>query len=173
MAASQAQWILGICTVVFDVDVGQKINNLVPSGILSKEEQMAVAFHAFPVSCLAPASTKLSALARPPRGPLLHITPPLVRCSRTQPSDHRPLSWSTPQQAGCTESTDQPAMLHLSPRCPHAGLDVHGAAQPQQRARQQLLFPHQAPGSRPGGGCCAARAPWLPVWVRPRACLPA
>jgi hypothetical protein len=47
--ATHAQWVVGIASVVFDVDVGQKVNNLVPEDALSAEEQKAVAFHAFPV----------------------------------------------------------------------------------------------------------------------------
>eukprot|EP00200_Dunaliella_tertiolecta_P010050 CAMPEP_0202388088 /NCGR_PEP_ID=MMETSP1127-20130417/75593_1 /ASSEMBLY_ACC=CAM_ASM_000462 /TAXON_ID=3047 /ORGANISM="Dunaliella tertiolecta, Strain CCMP1320" /LENGTH=279 /DNA_ID=CAMNT_0048989371 /DNA_START=37 /DNA_END=872 /DNA_ORIENTATION=- len=44
------QWILGIAVVLFDVDVGPRIDLLEPEGILSKEEQAAISFHAFPDS---------------------------------------------------------------------------------------------------------------------------
>ncbi len=43
-------WIVGLCAVVFDVDVGQKVKFLTPDGALSEEERAAVAFHSFPVS---------------------------------------------------------------------------------------------------------------------------
>lgn len=44
-----APYILGLCSVVFDVDVGNRIDTLVPDGVLSSEERMDVAFHSFPV----------------------------------------------------------------------------------------------------------------------------
>jgi hypothetical protein len=44
-------WIIGICSVVFDIDVGQTLQHLHPENCLSEEEQSSVAFHAFPVSC--------------------------------------------------------------------------------------------------------------------------
>lgn len=43
-------WIIGICSVVFDIDVGQTLQHLHPENCLSEEEQSSVAFHAFPVS---------------------------------------------------------------------------------------------------------------------------
>jgi hypothetical protein len=52
--SSHSSWIVGIATVVFDVDVGQKVNNLVPEDALSAAEHKAVAFHAFPVGEAAP-----------------------------------------------------------------------------------------------------------------------
>ncbi|KAG2489782.1 hypothetical protein HYH03_011732 [Edaphochlamys debaryana] len=48
-SASQ-QWIVGICSVLFDIDVGQRVEHLVPAGCISKEEQQDVAFHSFPDS---------------------------------------------------------------------------------------------------------------------------
>ncbi|GIL89700.1 hypothetical protein Vretimale_16639 [Volvox reticuliferus] len=44
------QWIVGICSIIFDIDVGQRIEHLVPEGCLSKEEQHDIAFHSFPDS---------------------------------------------------------------------------------------------------------------------------
>ncbi|GIL57407.1 hypothetical protein Vafri_12586 [Volvox africanus] len=44
------QWIVGICSIIFDIDVGQRTEHLVPEGCLSKEEQHDVAFHSFPDS---------------------------------------------------------------------------------------------------------------------------
>jgi hypothetical protein len=47
-------WIVGMCSVLFDVDVGPRVSNMVPDdGILSKEEKHDVAFHAFPVRHVA------------------------------------------------------------------------------------------------------------------------
>ena len=43
------RWIVGLCSVIFDVDVGQRIDHTVPAGILSADEARDVAFHAFPV----------------------------------------------------------------------------------------------------------------------------
>ncbi|WIA20426.1 hypothetical protein OEZ85_004839 [Tetradesmus obliquus] len=43
-------WIIGICSVVFDIDVGQTLQHLHPENCLSEEEQSSVAFHAFPDS---------------------------------------------------------------------------------------------------------------------------
>ncbi|EFJ46522.1 hypothetical protein VOLCADRAFT_118103 [Volvox carteri f. nagariensis] len=50
LLAPSQQWIVGICSVVFDIDVGQRIEHLVPEACLSKEEQHDVAFHSFPDS---------------------------------------------------------------------------------------------------------------------------
>lgn len=44
------QWIVGICSIVFDIDVGQRVEHSVPAGCLSPEEKQDVAFHSFPVS---------------------------------------------------------------------------------------------------------------------------
>jgi hypothetical protein len=38
-----------VCQVVFDVDVGNRVEALHPEGALSKEELGDVAFHSFPV----------------------------------------------------------------------------------------------------------------------------
>eukprot|EP00882_Tetradesmus_deserticola_P009205 GHRQ01009708.1.p1 GENE.GHRQ01009708.1~~GHRQ01009708.1.p1 ORF type:complete len:128 (+),score=29.47 GHRQ01009708.1:1169-1552(+) len=43
-------WVIGICSVVFDIDVGQTLQHLYPDDCLSQEEQSSVAFHAFPDS---------------------------------------------------------------------------------------------------------------------------
>jgi hypothetical protein len=43
-------WIVGLAAVVFDADVGQKIDVLVPEGALTPAEAHAVAMCAFPDS---------------------------------------------------------------------------------------------------------------------------
>ncbi|KAG1666410.1 hypothetical protein FOA52_006519 [Chlamydomonas sp. UWO 241] len=43
-------WAVGLCSVLFDVDVGPKVEALTPAGCLSTQEQQDVAFHAFPDS---------------------------------------------------------------------------------------------------------------------------
>ena len=45
-------WIVGLCSVLFDIDVGPKVQDLVddPVSTLTPEERQDVAFHAFPVS---------------------------------------------------------------------------------------------------------------------------
>lgn len=43
------QWIVAVCSVVFDVDVGQRVEHIYPEGVLSDDEVQDVAFHAFPV----------------------------------------------------------------------------------------------------------------------------
>ncbi len=42
-------WIVGLCSVLFDVDVGPRVNTLVPDHALTAEEKQDIAFHAFPV----------------------------------------------------------------------------------------------------------------------------
>eukprot|EP00955_Chlamydomonas_euryale_P062044 358277-Chlamydomonas_euryale.AAC.5 len=49
-SATPRAWLVGLASVLFDVDVGPKVEALVPPGCLSAEERQAVAFHAFPVS---------------------------------------------------------------------------------------------------------------------------
>lgn len=46
---------LGLCSVLFDVDKGQTLRDIWPLDCLSEEEKAAVAFHAFPVraGCLS------------------------------------------------------------------------------------------------------------------------
>jgi hypothetical protein len=44
-----SEWVTALCSVVFDIDVGQKVESCYPPGALSAEELAAVAFHAFPV----------------------------------------------------------------------------------------------------------------------------
>lgn len=41
---------LGLCSVIFDVDKGQTLQDIWPLDYLSEEDKAAVAFHAFPVS---------------------------------------------------------------------------------------------------------------------------
>ena len=42
---SQQSWILGLASVVFDIDQGQTLECLYPEGILSDEESRDVAFN--------------------------------------------------------------------------------------------------------------------------------
>lgn len=42
-------WILGICSVVFDLLQGQKLEDCFPQNALSEDEANDVAFHSFPV----------------------------------------------------------------------------------------------------------------------------
>lgn len=46
---SSHAWILGVASVVFDTDEGQKVEYIYPWDALSKAEEHDVAFHAFPV----------------------------------------------------------------------------------------------------------------------------
>ena len=43
-------WLVGVCSVVFDIDVGQRIEYLYPPDTLRAGEDSDVAFHSFPVS---------------------------------------------------------------------------------------------------------------------------
>lgn len=47
---ARSDWIVAICSVVFDLDVGQQIESVCPIGALSEPTASAVAFHSFPVS---------------------------------------------------------------------------------------------------------------------------
>ena len=42
-------WIVAICSVLFDLDVGQRIDSIYPDHALTEEEANDVAFHSFPV----------------------------------------------------------------------------------------------------------------------------
>ena len=42
-------WACAICSVLFDLDVGQRIDSIYPEGALTEEEANDVAFHSFPV----------------------------------------------------------------------------------------------------------------------------
>lgn len=42
-------WVIGICSVLFDIDKGQTLQHLHPVDCISDEEQASVAFHSFPV----------------------------------------------------------------------------------------------------------------------------
>lgn len=43
-------WVLALCSVVFDVDQGQKVEAVYPEDALTASEQEDVAFSSFPVS---------------------------------------------------------------------------------------------------------------------------
>ena len=42
-------WVVAICSVLFDLDVGQRIDSMYPDSALTEEEANDVAFHSFPV----------------------------------------------------------------------------------------------------------------------------
>ena len=44
-----AQWVHAICSVVFDIDEGQKLEQCFPENALTAEEANDIAFHSFPV----------------------------------------------------------------------------------------------------------------------------
>lgn len=48
--AAHCDWIVAICSVVFDLDVGQQLESVYPPDALSEPTASAVAFHSFPVS---------------------------------------------------------------------------------------------------------------------------
>lgn len=50
MAQPGGQLVTALCQVVFDIDVGQKVEAVHPPGALTPEEESDVAFHSFPVS---------------------------------------------------------------------------------------------------------------------------
>ncbi len=42
-------WVSAICSVIFDIDEGQKLEQCFPENALTEEEANDVAFHCFPV----------------------------------------------------------------------------------------------------------------------------
>lgn len=48
-----SEWLIGLCSVIFDIDEGQKVLETYPPGLLSPDEATNVAFHAFPDSLSA------------------------------------------------------------------------------------------------------------------------
>ena len=42
-------WVVAICSVLFDLDVGQRIDSIYPDHALTDDEANDVAFHSFPV----------------------------------------------------------------------------------------------------------------------------
>lgn len=50
MNADESDWVVAVCSVVFDLDVGQQLEHVYPNEALSEPTASAVAFHAFPVS---------------------------------------------------------------------------------------------------------------------------
>ena len=49
-------WVSAICSVVFDIDEGQKLEQCFPENALTEEEANDVAFHCFPVPAQQAAS---------------------------------------------------------------------------------------------------------------------
>ena len=56
-----SDWLIGICSVLFDIDVGQKVLDIYPPGALGEDEASDVAFHAFPVQSFEARFASLSA----------------------------------------------------------------------------------------------------------------
>jgi hypothetical protein len=54
--STDSPWLVAICSVLFDLDVGQRIDSIVPEGVLTDEEANDVAFHSFPVWALRSAT---------------------------------------------------------------------------------------------------------------------
>lgn len=48
-APARTPWLVGLCTVVFDIDIGQTVSHQWPEGVLTENELNAVAFQSFPV----------------------------------------------------------------------------------------------------------------------------
>lgn len=48
----RSDWIVAICSVVFDLDVGQQLESVYPTAAISESTATTVAFHSFPVSPL-------------------------------------------------------------------------------------------------------------------------
>ena len=47
--SQSAQWVYAICSVVFDIDEGQRLEECFPENALTEQEANDVAFHSFPV----------------------------------------------------------------------------------------------------------------------------
>lgn len=47
--SQRRQWLVGIATVVFDLDLGQQMDNLHPPGVLHDTEREAIEYSSFPV----------------------------------------------------------------------------------------------------------------------------
>lgn len=54
-------WILGICSIIFDIDEGQKLEECFPHNALSDDEANDVAFHSFPVYLCSRSLTRFCA----------------------------------------------------------------------------------------------------------------
>lgn len=48
--AGRSDWVVAICSVVFDLDVGQQMESVYPTAAISETTAASVAFHSFPVS---------------------------------------------------------------------------------------------------------------------------
>ena len=46
---SPNDWVLAVCSIIFDIDVGQKLEASFPQNALSSDEENDIAFHSFPV----------------------------------------------------------------------------------------------------------------------------
>lgn len=50
---AQTPWLVGLCSVIFDVDVGQTVQHVVPEGAFTTDEESAISFCSFPVRVVA------------------------------------------------------------------------------------------------------------------------
>lgn len=50
MQTGRSDWIVAVCSVVFDLDVGQQLESVYPNAAISEATATSVAFHSFPVS---------------------------------------------------------------------------------------------------------------------------
>ena len=57
-------WVLALCSIVFDIDEGQKLEASFPQNALSTDEENDVAFHSFPVRPLFRAPTSIPAFRK-------------------------------------------------------------------------------------------------------------
>ena len=48
--SGRSGWVVAICSVVFDLDVGQQMETVYPTAAISEMTATSVAFHSFPVS---------------------------------------------------------------------------------------------------------------------------
>jgi len=112
----QQAWLIGLASVVFDIDQGQTLEDLYPEGVISEAEGRDVAFNSEPWSATACTTARLL--------PEAHIAP------LTDPAHLHPSTWNL--RLLC------PVSLWWHCRLP--GLHVHGAARQVQHPGLHLLL---------------------------------